>query len=90
MNMSSNPRTTTAALPETVGARLLTERKRLGLLKSKWPSAVLSVGGRSYISKKIRIYRVARISSLRTKLASISSMSLRGRRHRTSVDWLHC
>ena len=29
--MRSTPRTTTTALPETVGARLLTERKRLGL-----------------------------------------------------------
>lgn len=29
--MGSTPRTTTTVLPETVGARLLTERKRLGL-----------------------------------------------------------
>ncbi|CEJ48978.1 hypothetical protein XAB3213_4660003 [Xanthomonas citri pv. bilvae] len=33
--MRSTPRTTTTALPETVGARLLTERKRLGLTQTE-------------------------------------------------------
>lgn len=35
MRMSSNPRTTTTALPETVGARLVTERKRLGFTQTE-------------------------------------------------------